>query len=412
MIEDDGSFVPGGNSIVETEETGWLSRIWGALSGAVFGFLLVALCVWGLFWNEGRAVTTARALAEGECLVVEAGTEAIDPVNAGRLVHVSGDLLTTSRVADTEFGVGEKAIRLMRVVATYQWKETRSTQSVSHVGGSQTKTTTYSYAPVWAPGWINSNDFHAPRGHVNPEPRFRASEFNARAPELGAWRPGARALRLLPLEAYPVQDVALSTLQARLGDSARIEDGRIFIGADPVSPHIGDTRISYKILWPGPVSFVGRQSDNDFTPFMTSAGKTVLLADAGVVPADEMFREAEEKNALLTWALRALVLAMLWAGFYALLRPFVVLADVLPLAGEIAAVGVSLAAGVAALVLGTATISLAWFYYRPLVSALIAISGGALAMLLHMRSGGGVSPAAPPPPPPPGPAPMRGFGAR
>jgi hypothetical protein len=145
---------------------------------------------------------------------------------------------------------------------------------------------------------------------------------------------------------------------------------------------------------------------------MTSAGKTVLLADVGVVPADEMFREAEEKNTFLTWALRALALAMLWVGFYALLRPFVVLADVLPLAGEIAAVGASLAAGVSALVLGTATIALAWFYYRPVVAALIAISGAALAMLLHMRSGGGAAPAAPPPATPQGPAPMRGFGAR
>ncbi len=412
MVDDDGSFGPSGDSVVETEETGWLSRICRALSGAVSGLLLIALCVWGLFWNEGRAVTTARSLAEGESLVVEAGTEAIEPANASRLVHVSGDLLTSSRVADTEFGVGEKAIRLTRVVATYQWKETRSTQSVSHVGGSQTKTTTYSYAPVWAPGWINSNGFHAPHGHVNPEPRFRSSEFDARAPELGAWRPGARSLRLLPLETYPVQEAALLTLQPRFGDSARIEDGRIFIGADPASPQIGDTRVSYKILWPGPVSFVGRQSGKDFTPFMTSAGKTLLLADAGVVPADEMFREAEEKNALLTWALRALPLAMLWVGFYALLRPFVVLADVLPLAGEIAAFGASLAAAIAALVLGTATIALAWFYYRPVVSALIAISGGALALLLHMRSGGGATPAGSPPSLSQGPTPMRGFGAR
>jgi hypothetical protein len=221
MIDDDGSIGLGGDSVVETEETGWLSRIWRALAGAVSGLLLIALCVWGLFWNEGRAVTTARSLAEGESLVVEARPEAIDPANAGRLVHVSGDILTSSRIADSEFGVGEKAIRLVRVVEAYQWKETRSTQSVSHIGGSKTKTTTYSYAPVWAPGRINSNGFHEPRAHMNPEPRFRASEFDARAPELGAWRPGARTLRLLPLEAYPVQDAALPTLQSRFGDTVR-----------------------------------------------------------------------------------------------------------------------------------------------------------------------------------------------
>lgn len=414
MSDDSGSFDfggdavdVGGDSFTETEERGWLSRLWGALTGVIVGLLLIALCLYGLFWNEGRAVTTARSLAEGESLVVEARAEAIDPANEGALVHVSGDLLTASRVTDAEFGVGEKAIRLQRVVETWQWKETRSSKSVSNFGGSKTTTHTYSYAPAWALGRINSSSFREPKGHVNPEPRFRGSEFDARAPELGAWRPGARTLRLLPLEDFPAPEAALPTLQSRFGAGARLEDGRIFIGADPASPQIGDTRVSYKILWPGPVSFVGRQTGADFTPYMTSAGKSVLLADVGVVPADEMFREAEEKNTLLTWALRALLLAVLWAGFYALLRPFVVLADALPLAGEIVAAGAGLVAAVAALVVGSATIALAWFYYRPVIAALIAVTCVALAMLLRMRSGSGATPAAPPPT-----APMRGFGAR
>ena len=297
---------------------------------------------------------------------------------------------------DSAFGVGEQAIRLDRVVETLQWKETRSTQTNAHVGGAQTRTTTYSYEPTWAPGRINSQNFHQPAGHVNPEPRFHRAEFLAREPELGAFRPGAAVLRLLPAEDLPIPGEALQTLKSHYGDSVHIEDGKIFLGADPSAPRIGDTRVSYKIVRPGPASVIGAQAGADFAPFMTSAGKTVLLASSGLVPADQMFRAAERQNIVMGWVLRAVGVLFMWIGFCLLTRPFVVFADFIPLLGDLVGMGAGLVSVAATFLLAPATIAVAWFYYQPMVSALIMIAG--LAVAYSFKAGAKGPGQAPPPP--------------
>ncbi|HXY57679.1 MAG TPA: TMEM43 family protein [Methylocystis sp.] len=379
MIDDDGFEQ---DSFTETTEVGWFSRLSSSLGGLLLGLALSGICLFGFVWNEGRAVTTARALAEGSGLVSEAAAGRLDPVNEGRLVHVSGELKTSEPLADPALSVVVTAARLEREVETYQWKETRVTQSATHLGGSQTQTTTYSYERVWARGRINSEHFHDASGHANPQPRFHDAEFAAKAPQLGAFRPGPATLRALALDDFPLAPESADALRVRYGDGVRAEDGRLYFG-DPAAPRIGDARISYKILPDGAVSLVGRQTGADVTPYMTAAGKPVLLAERGAVPAQDMFREAEQQNAILTWGLRGALMLFLWGGLYLLLRPLVVLADVVPLLGELVAAGAGVIAGMAALVVGTGAIAFAWLAYRPAVSALLVIAGLALAWLLR-----------------------------
>ncbi len=410
-MSDDG--VAGDDSYTETEQAGWFSRASGAIGGAISGLALIALCAWGLFWNEGRAVTTTRSLAEASALTLEANAQQIDPANAGKLIHVTGDLRAKAPVFDKEFGVGAQAIRLDRVVEMFQWKQSVSSRSQSNLGGSQTNTTTYSYKLAWEPGRINSEQFKQPAGHVNPQPRFQQVNFFAKEPELGAFRPTARALHLLPTEALPVSAEAIEQLKSRYGDATRAEDGKIFFGADPAAPKLGDMRVSYKILPPGPVSIIGAQSGKDFALFKTQAGASLLLASRGAVSAEQMFRAAEKQNVLTTWLLRALGAFVMWLGFYALLRPFVVFADIIPLFGDVAAAGAALFAGVATLVAAPAAIAVAWFYYQPAASALIVIAGLAMAYVVRAGAGkAGQTPSLPPPRPLQGGAPLRVDAAR
>src|ERR1043166_9414872 len=119
---------PISDTFTETTHTSWFSRVGQSFFGVLIGIVLVIGSVIGLFWNEGRAVQTARSLAEGRGLVVDADASRVDPQNEGKLVHLSGDLKTTAPLRDPDFPVSATAARLVRVVSMYQWKEETKTE--------------------------------------------------------------------------------------------------------------------------------------------------------------------------------------------------------------------------------------------------------------------------------------------
>ena len=106
----------------ETTHTGFGGKLGGSLIGFIFGPLLLIGSSWGLFWNEGRAVTTARSLTEGASAVIEADSGRIAAENEGKLVHVSGPFATTAPLVDPEFQVQAKAGVLQRQVEMFQWR--------------------------------------------------------------------------------------------------------------------------------------------------------------------------------------------------------------------------------------------------------------------------------------------------
>ncbi|HRD76837.1 MAG TPA: hypothetical protein PK264_13030, partial [Hyphomicrobiaceae bacterium] len=136
---DDGSFQAssdaGGDVYTETEHTSWFERIKNALVGILVGLALVPASIVGIFWNEGRAVTTSRSLTEGAGLVVNVDAAKVDPANQGKLVHVAGPVKAASMLKDVDLGVSADALRLVRVIEMYQWKERRETETVKHYGG-------------------------------------------------------------------------------------------------------------------------------------------------------------------------------------------------------------------------------------------------------------------------------------
>ncbi len=60
------------DSYTEVTSKGWFSRIGESIKGIVFGVILIPGMVVLLWWNEGRAVTTALSLKEGASAVVDA----------------------------------------------------------------------------------------------------------------------------------------------------------------------------------------------------------------------------------------------------------------------------------------------------------------------------------------------------
>jgi hypothetical protein len=384
MSDDSGN---PGDSYTETETKSWGSRIQESLSGLVFGVVLAGGTILGLFWNEGRAVTTTRSLDEGAGLVVAANAARVDPANSGKFVHVTGDLKTAQPLVDDMFGVSAAAIRMERKVEMYQWHEDKETETNSNFGGSQTKSTRYTYERKWSSRRIDSSRFKQSATHTNPPMRFQSRAFTADDASLGAFSPGRVALEKLPTTTpWPVPSLLAADLKGRHGGDAQINDGMIYLGTDPANPRIGDVRITFRIMVPGPASFMGQQSGTALMPYATQSGDRLLLVKPGIMSADQMFQSAHTANAIFTWLLRTVCVLLMWLGFYLLLRPIVVLADVVPLLGSIIGAGGALIALILTLVIAPITIAVAWFWYRPLVSLAILAAGLTLAYWVRSRN--------------------------
>lgn len=381
--------VPGGESDVadtftETTSTSWLARIWESIKGVLFGLLLLVIGVVLLFWNEGRAVQTYKSLAEGKGVIVSADAARIDPANDGKLVHVAGEAKAPGRVSDGEFGVTSDGLALARKVEMYQWKEESHSESRKKLGGGEETVTTYTYNRVWSEKQIESSSFKRPDGHSNPNMRFRSRDFFAKDARLGAYRLDDQVLsQLSATQQVPVDGAIANAARGRLGGQAQAADGGLYLGANPGQPRVGDLRVTFSVAPEGPVSVIGKQTAGGFAPYQTHAGDKLLMADSGLRTSDQMFKEANDENRILTWFLRAFGAILVFAAFGLMLKPLEVVADVVPIIGDIVGFGAGIAALLLTAIVAPLTIAIAWFWYRPLVSLIVMAAGLGLAYAIR-----------------------------
>ena len=385
------------DSFREVTSVSWFGRIKRAVGGVVFGLLLVVLMVIGLFWNEGRAVQTARSLAEGSGAVVSIGAESVDAANDGKLVHVSGPVTASDGLADPDFGIAAQGLRLSRTAEMYQWKEESKSETEKKLGGGEETVTTYSYSKVWDDSQIESSEFKKPDGHQNPPMEIHSKTFQIPDGKLVAFDLDTPVLDRIEGD----KDYSLASGQAAAIKAAytgtkpiTIVDGKIYLGADTTSPALGDYRIGYELAPLGVVSIVARQAGSRFEPYQTVAGDELLMVDTGDVPAVKMFADAVSENTVITWLLRAAGLLLLTIGFALFLSPIGVILDVIPFLGSIARMGTGIIAFFLAILVGTTTIAIAWFWYRPVLAAGI-LAAGLIAAAAVYYIGRSRKPAAP-----------------
>lgn len=369
----------------EVTTVSWFERLKRSVGGIVIGLALIVGMVVLLFWNEGRAVTTARSLAEGAGIVVSVGTDAVDPAREGNLVHVTGPVETEHKPLDAEFGIQATGIRLVRQAEMYQWIESSKSETRTKVGGGQETVTTYSYAQGWSDRAQDSSKFKEPQGRTNPPMEVTGKSFQIPSANVGAFTLGERVIGMIS-GAEPVSLSADQTdaIQQAVGAGmkATVTDGRIYLGFNPLQPRVGDYRVGYEVVPLGPVSIVGRQAGSGFEPYQTEAGNALLMVDAGTQSAEQMFADAMTGNTVLTWIVRIVGMAFLIFGFSLLFAPLGVVGDVIPFVGSIVRMGTGIVAAVLGVLVGTATIALAWFWYRPITALVILAIGAAIAFAI------------------------------
>jgi len=383
----------------EVTTRSWLGRIGSSIGGVFVGLLLLVVGVVLLFWNEGRAVQTAKSLAEGAGIVVSVPASAVDPANEGRLVHTSGMVATGETLSDPTFGISHTGVRLVRGVEMYQWKESAQSETKTKLGGGEETVTTYSYAREWSSSPIDSSRFKQPDGHRNPDMAIEGRRFQIGSATLGAYRLDAAVLdRIGGEQAAPVGADQIDAVRAAASVSrpVHIIDGRLLLGLDPAQPSVGDYRIAYELAQLTQISLIARQAGDGFAQYQTAAGDRLLMVETGNVPAEQMFADAATGNTVLTWVLRLVGLVLLVVAFALLLAPLGVIGDFIPLLGRVVRMGTGLVGFVGAALVGSLVIAVAWFWYRPLLSLIvIAVGVGVAALLMRFgrRRAAGGSPA-------------------
>jgi len=371
------------DSFTEKSSTSIFGRLGSAIKGVLFGIIFIPVAVILLFWNEGRAVKTASSLKEGASAVVSVAADAVQPANESKLIHLTGDAVTTDNIADPMFAVSANAIRLTRTAEEFQWKEEKKSSTQNNLGGGSQTQTTYTYTKTWSDRPIPSDDFKVPGGHQNPAPVIDGPvTAYAEHVTMGAFRlPRSVIEKMKGDESLPVTDADAEKLLAELKTKAKSVNDGFYFGADPAAPAIGDQRVKFTVLKPATFSIIARQTGDTLEPFPTRAGREIERVESGSVDAAAMFQHAESENALLTWAIRIGGTLLMALGIGMMLSPLSTVARVIPLLGDIVEAGTALAAIVFAAAGSCVIIAVAWFAVRPeLAAVLIAAAIGVFVL--------------------------------
>lgn len=369
-------------SYTETTTTSWFTRIKNALVGILVGIVLILVSVYFLFWNEGRAIHTYQALAEGAGSVVSIDGAKVDAANDGKLVHISGPVKAIGTASDPDFGISaDGALAIDRQVEMYQWVEKSESKSEKNLGGSETTTTTYSYSKEWKSRYVDSSDFNQP-GHDNPPFAVDDGRSAVETATVGAFTMRGDEVAQLGDQTQiklASDDVGRIAETISTDKPAKLNQGDVYLGRSATSPQVGDMKIRFERIDLKQASFVGKQQGDTLVPYTSSNGQDLFLSAPGAKDAAAMFKTAQDENTLITWLIRAGGLLGLFIGFKLTMMIFGVLGDVVPFIGSLIGGGTTVIALVFTLILGPVVIAIGWFAYRPLLAIAIIAVGVLLA---------------------------------
>eukprot|EP00794_Sanderia_malayensis_P006138 gene6138-6844_t len=370
--------------------SGYLERVGQSCCGAFIGILIFLAGFPLLFFNEGRAVQTAKSLDEGLRSVIELPSSTIiSELNNNKLVYLSGPLRTDWPLADDEYGISITAVKLQRNVEMYQWVEHESKREYNE--GQHTRVeTTYSYSREWKSAVVNSGAFDNTNGHHNPNSMLIKSEMKTAKPVYTGEFHLSDGLtsRINNFRTYQPKVVP----QGR-EDEIRIVGEYFYHSKNPQYPKVGDLRISFQFAGisgdtsygtPDRVSIIARQNGIFLSSYQTKAGDKLELLYHGEMSAKEIFDAEHQTNTMLTWFLRFIGWLLMFIGLQMITDIVRQLVSFVPILRELVSLATSLFSLALASSCALVTIAIGWFVYRPVLS-LALILGAAVPIYLSRK---------------------------
>ncbi|MBR1545673.1 MAG: TMEM43 family protein [Prevotella sp.] len=421
----------------EVTTTGYGTRVGNSFKSIGTGFVLLIAATALLWWNEGRAVKTAKMLEEaGGAWVEMPNPSKIDSNLDGELVCGTAMATTEDSLSDNQFGIGAKAIALKRKVEYYQWVEHSESKSEDKLGGKEVTTTTYTYSQEWVPSPVQSSQFKDP-AYQNKNMVLTTVEDQDQWAEnvtFGAYKlpeglihsiSSREAMELAISEdlltqfdkatkvAYerfygvqqpaqpvqPTQNVVLSDSAKAVADSLQAVNDSInkamesaqnkkdfeyvhqagnvlYYGKVPGSPQVGDVRVTFEKIVPAKVTVMAVADGDSFKAFKAKNGKRFQTLVMGKKTGDEIIEDAQDANSTWTWILRIVGIMLVISAFKSIFGFLETILKVVPFIANIFGFGVGIVCTILGVVWSLIVIALAWLFYRPILAiCLIAIAG-------------------------------------
>ncbi len=369
------------DSYTEVTSNNVVQNIFGSIIAALFGLVFFIVAIGLLAWNESRAVTALRGLGEASKEIVEVTPSPVDPTANGKLVHLTGPIVTHGPLSDPAFNVTKDGvIRLQRRVEMYQWKQSEDSQTSNSLGGGSTTTKTYSYSKTWSDEAIDSSRFKRPANHENPDMPFTKRIVTSQDATLGDRTITQPLLSELDdFEALPPPSSP--------PDGFTVENGLLYRGdGSPDAPKIGDIRVTFSAVPVQTVSVLAKQNGAELERFTTHNNYQIGSVAAGSVDADQMVRDLRSQEKMLTWILRAVGFVLFFFALLLIAAPLTALADIVPFVGSIVGGSVFVFALGLSIALTLLTVGFAWVAVRPLLGlGLLAAAAASIALYRRLR---------------------------
>ena len=375
----------------EVTKTSYGSRLGSSFKGIGSGLLLFVLATVLLWWNEGRAVKTAKMLktAATECVDV-ADVSTVDPALNGKLIHATALAKTDETLTDPDYGIQVNAIWLKRSTEYYQWVEHSTSETKDKIGGGQETVTTYTYSREWVGAPVNSNSFHDPDYQGINTPRLTVPDNSVRAEKVSF---GGYTLPVSMVNSIPAREPV--ALPAELGDgkTSFVDNNVLYYGENPAAPAVGDVRVTFTQGTGGDASILAQVVGDTFESYKHKNGKQLQVLSMGVHSMESMFESEKAANKAILWLLRILGVILVIAALRMMFSILVTILKVLPPLAKVGELGVNLVTAVVGFIWSLLVILIAWVVYRPVLAIVLAVVIVALIVFLIKKSKAAPEPA-------------------
>ena len=304
-----------------------------------------ALCGFSLMWvGATRDAGTRDEVDQAFEWAVEIDAATPNAANNGKIVVAAGTLSGGSPIGDEFIKPGDYVI-LQRNVEMLQWKE-------SFPRGS----TEPEYRVDWVQGQVNFFGFQQPQGHENPLLTVNPETIVASNPRFSGFDGARIVASMVPREALELTPEVL----AKSGQE--IVENKIVIRRNlgGVAHAIGDMRVWYTVVRPGPYTIMAVQADERTLFGSKIDNNTIILP--GTLTKDEFLRSSiEEEGEWGNYSIMLIGASILFVGLLSLLARFGATLDLRP------KLNVKGPAAVAVLSLGISLVSLFVFFVLALI---------------------------------------------
>jgi hypothetical protein len=358
----------------------WFCRIIIILIALPISFLAFVLAFYPLWCNEKPAIHRAKTLEEGEGLVTSIASIYVDSFNEGRLVHLTGQVLTDDVLTDETFNLyfyHTIAIKLRRTVEMYQWKESSYRDDEGDIH--------YTHKKVWSEHRIDSSRFLYKWLYKNPSMPVQGQSWIAEM-KLGEFTLSSSFVA--KMDHYQrltiTEQMFVEMPNTLYGRKLHLNNGNYYLGDNPDDPQIGDLRVKFEVVYPEAISVVAKQTDSHLSSYQTRVGGDIELFEYGTVDAETMFLHARIDNFANQLPHRILGFFIMFVAIYMAFFVLGRLEAFMPfLSGmvEWSRRGwISLA--IVAATLSVFIIAVAWVKYTPILAIIVMVIAVSLLRLL------------------------------